>query len=489
MTKDGPSLLQKELPVALGERRFCWDDQVTFGRLSGDINPIHMDRLASRRSVVGAMVVHGIHTLLWSLDVLAKSEFRPTAIRLIDVRFPKAIYLADEVKLSLQSRTLDEINLEATIGGRTVASIRLGCQFSSGTLTVENLGTGEPEALVAGGAPKDLAFETLAGTAGLVDFAMPAEEVAKSFPDAAELIGAARLRGIAACSRLVGMDCPGLRSIFSRLSVTFTEDGGASHLSYEVVKTDHRFRIVRIQVAGAGLQGQIEAFSPPGPPQQLSIGELAKMVDTHEFASQTALVVGGSRGLGELAAKVVAAGGGRVLLTYAVGKADAERVADEIRVFGGHADVISYDVTQAASGQLEQFKGIIPTHVYYFATCKIFRPRTEAFEPELLAQFLNFYVHGLYDLCHSLWEQGAKQLSILYPSSVAVEERPRDLTEYAMAKAAGEVLCTDIPRIMPGFRVLVQRLPRLLTDQTISVTSQQLPQAIDTILPIVRAMK
>ena len=108
MTKDGPSLLQKELPVALGERRFCWDDQVTFGRLSGDINPIHMDRLASRRSVVGAMVVHGIHTLLWSLDVLAKSEFRPTAIRLIDVRFPKAIYLADEVKLSLQSRTLDE---------------------------------------------------------------------------------------------------------------------------------------------------------------------------------------------------------------------------------------------------------------------------------------------------------------------------------------------------------------------------------------------
>jgi acyl dehydratase len=489
MTKDGTDLMGRELPVTLSNRRFCWDDQVAFARLSGDVNPIHMDPLASRRSVVGAVVVHGIHTLLWSLDVLAESEFKPDGVGLIDVRFPKAVYLNDEVQIALESRTSEEINLEVTVGGRVVASIRLGCLPSSDVRTGDNVCPDGVEVLVAGREPKDLAFDAVAGTVGRVDFAVPAKDFAKEFPAAAALIGAMRLRGIAACSRLVGMDCPGLRSIFSRLSVAFAEGADASNLTYEVVKTDQRFRMVRMQVAGAGLQGQIEAFSPPSPPQQLAINEIARIVEPVEFAGQTALVVGGSRGLGELAAKVVAAGGGRVLITYNVGKADAERVANEVRAFGGHADVFPYDVREEASGQLSQLEKTIPTHVYYFATCQISRPKSEAIEPEILTQFMDFYVCGLYDLCRGLWERGLKQVSIFYPSSVYVEERPRDLTEYAMAKAAGEVLCADIPRIMPGFRVLQRRLPRLLTDQTISVTSQKLPQAIDLILPMIRAMK
>jgi len=489
MANDGPGLMREESPVTLSKRRFCWDDQETFARLSGDVNPIHMDPLASRRAVVGAVVVHGVHTLLWCLDVLAKSEFKPIGVHFIDVRFPKAVYLDDDVKITLQDRSAGDMNLEATVGSRIVASIRMRCLPGSEGRTQDNIDPGGLEVLVAGGEPKDLAFETLNGTVGLADFAVPAKDFAKEFPDAAKLVGATRLRGIAACSRLVGMNCPGLRSIFSRLSVTFTEEAAASNLRYEVVKTDQRFRMVRIQVAGAGMRGQIEAFSPPSPPQQLAISEITKMVEPREFAGQTALVVGGSRGLGELAAKVIAAGGGQVLITYAVGLADAERVVSEIRVVGGHADAFPYDVREAASGQLAKFEGVIPTHVYYFATCQISRPKAQAFESDLLTQFMAFYVHGFYELCRNLWEQGVRKLSIFYPSSVFVEGRPCDLTEYAMAKAAGEVLCADIPRIMPGFRILRHRLPRLLTDQTTSVTFQKLPQAIGIILPIIRAMK
>ena len=105
MTKDGPIPMETELPVMLSQRRFSMDDQEEFARLSGDRNPIHMDPLAARRSAVGSVVVHGIHTLLWSLDVLAESEFKPAGIRLIDVRFPKAVYLGDEVRVTIQNRT------------------------------------------------------------------------------------------------------------------------------------------------------------------------------------------------------------------------------------------------------------------------------------------------------------------------------------------------------------------------------------------------
>ena len=248
----------------------------------------------------------------------------------------------------------------------------------------------DPEAFSAGGEPRDLSFEALTGISGLVDFAVPAHDFAKVFPNAGRLVGAARLRGIAASSRLVGMDCPGLQSIFSRLTVTLTEDAAAANLSYKVVKADQRLRMVRIQIAGSGLQGQIEAFSPPSPPKQLAISDIATMVAPDEFVGQTALVVGGSRGLGELAAKVIAAGGGRVLLTYTVGQADAERVADEIRAFGGRADVFAYDVRQAASAQLAQLKGAIPTHIYYFATCRIAQPKADAFDSDLLVSIYGF---------------------------------------------------------------------------------------------------
>ena len=36
--------------------------------LSGDYNPLHLDVLLARRLLFGSPVVHGIHSLLWSLD-------------------------------------------------------------------------------------------------------------------------------------------------------------------------------------------------------------------------------------------------------------------------------------------------------------------------------------------------------------------------------------------------------------------------------------
>jgi nucleoside-diphosphate-sugar epimerase len=56
-------------------------------------------------------------------------------------------------------------------------------------------------------------------------------------------------------------------------------------------------------------------------------------------------------------------------------------------------------------------------------------------------------------------------LAALYPSTVFVEERPQGLTEYAMAKAAGEQLCRDLNAAIPDLRVIVDRLPPLATDQ------------------------
>jgi hypothetical protein len=72
---------------------------------------------------------------------------------------------------------------------------------------------------------------------------------------------------------------------------------------------------------------------------------------------------------------------------------------------------------------------------------------------------------------------------------VAVTERPRGMTEYTMAKAAGEVLCADINEALAPTHVTQCRLPRLPTDQTVTVSEVEAADPIATMLPIVREVQ
>ena len=432
-------------PFILATRTFSFDDQISFARISGDTNPIHVDPVAARRSIIGTLVVHGVHTLLWCLDVLARSDQCPKAIVAIDIRFPSAAYLDEELTATLIRCSDEEVALRVIAEGRTVASIVISCSPNSDECVEDEIENDDCP-LNCAGEPQAPEFESISGRSGQVDFAAETADFQSAFPGAARIIGAERVRGLAACSRLVGMDCPGLRSIFSRLTVDLVTNAPSARVSYRVTEADERFHIIHMDVAGAGLTGRIEAFAPP-PSRQANIEEVSKFVRPDEFACQTALVIGGSRGLGELTAKIIAAGGGRTILTYAQGEADAAKVADEIRSFGGRSDIMQYDVTVPAASQLAKLNSVRITHVYYFATCRIAKAKSELFKPDRFSEFLKYYVHGLYDLCTALRQITSEKLSIVFPSTVYVENRPRDLTEYAMAKAAGEILCADMELI------------------------------------------
>jgi len=236
-------------------------------------------------------------------------------------------------------------------------------------------------------------------------------------------------------------------------------------------------------VLGSGIAGRLDAFARPAPPTQPGMAEISPRVAGHPFAGQRSLIVGGSRGLGEVTAKIVAAGGGFPVITYRDSRHEAERVAAAICRAGGRCDVLRYDALAPASEQLTQLGAV--DCAYYFATAKIFQRKSALYEPDKLRTFLSFYADGFFDLCTALVRDGAGKLAIFYPSTVAIDEGVSATAEYAMAKMAGEVLARYLNEFMTNLQIISRRLPRILTDQTATVGVASADNALDVMLPIV----
>ena len=125
--------------------------------------------------------------------------------------------------------------------------------------------------------------------------------------------------------------------------------------------------------------------------------------------------------------------------------------------------------------------------VYFFATPRIFRKKADTFDKALFAEFAQFYLERFAQLCRWLETRpGDRPVTVYLPSTVFITERPKGMTEYAMAKAAAEVLADDLNRTLQRVRVVHTRLPRLATDQTASIMGVSVASNVDTLLPVVR---
>jgi NAD(P)-dependent dehydrogenase (short-subunit alcohol dehydrogenase family) len=453
-----------------------------------------MDPVAARRTQAGAAVVHGAHTLLWALQCLVESGIMVSALVQIKVKFLKWLYVGEESTLILPAGERSDPRLvQVEAAGVCV----LSAELSYGQWTPINaIGNLTPSPSTPRAIAIERSFGELISCAGSA-YTATARDAAAVFPQLSRYLTGTTVAEIAACSYIVGMEVPGLHSMFSKLDLAisgnFNAVSSTTGLGYRVSAHDERFRKVRIEVAGRGVRGTLEVFVRQPPVEQASMGSVSTMVGAREFFGMQPLIVGGSRGLGELTAKLVAAGGGSPTITYAVGKADAERIADEILAWGGTVDVLQYDVRHAPAPQLVSLKSHV-THLFYFATNPIFRPKKNLVSHPILTDFVTYYLQGFHDLCLQLLKQteahspNGRNLYAYYPSSVAIEERPAGMTEYSMVKAAGEQMCRDMNQYLSGLRILTSRLPRLRTDQTASVLPERDVDAISVLLPIIRQM-
>jgi NADP-dependent 3-hydroxy acid dehydrogenase YdfG len=464
---------------------FSAHHQAQFARVSADFNPVHVDPVAARRTVAGAPIVHGMHSLLWLLDRIASSHPAAGEATGVKAQFVTPIYVGDEVSLEILSSSGESIRARLRVDGEDV----LLATLAFGNVPSDAFPAVQPpsRAALPPTSPVVRELGDMANVSGTLAFDARCGDLQGMFPSATTAFGLQRLGALASLSCLVGMVVPGLHSMFSGVDLSFREDVSlpGEAIQYAVASVTPRFRLVGVAVRSASLRGTLQTINRLPPVRQSSLAALKPLIAADEFRQSLALVVGGSRGLGELTAKLIAAGGGRVILTYASGEADAAAVAEEIREGGAECSVMRYDVRRGAKEQLASLIQA-PTHVYYFATPQIFRRKAGIFDSARYAEFSACYVNAFFDLVQACVNLRPEGVSVFYPSSIAVETRPATMTEYTMAKAAGEVLCADLGKVLRGVQITVRRLPRLPTDQTNSTASANNLNPVEVMLPIVR---
>ena len=463
---------------------FSMAGQHLFARLSGDYNPMHVDPVQARRTLFGHAVVHGVHGLMWALDcLLRKRDSSFVSIRTLRAQFRKQIPADTEAAFSVLEENGDEFSLSITVDGEAATLVQ-------GSWGQAPRSAARPGIMRTVGLCEEWNIDDAATTRGVLPLEMDTELLNRLFPALARFIPSIQAAEIAAATRLVGMVCPGLRSLFMNLDLkAVTGDGEAMGLAYGIKRANPRVGTVDLEVAGPTLQGVLATLVRPRPQPQPSMGEVRKALAGACFSGQRALVVGGSRGIGEVTAKCIAAGGGSVVITYVRGEEDARRVVDEIIEAGGRAYSILLDCLQPIAGIDEHLAGLgVPTHLYYFATPSIPVNAKRIFSAAAFRRMAQYYVDGFAGLVQAVYPLSAGNLTILYPSTVFLNQAEPGTGEYCAAKAAGEAVCAHLRKVLPGTLFVMPRLPRMRTDQTASILPVKSLEPLAVMADILRRM-
>jgi hypothetical protein len=468
------------------QRVFTSNDQLAFAKLSGDYNPLHLDPVLARRLLFGRQVVHGLHALLWGLDYHLKSGTQPLELRTVKANFQAGIGVGQTVDCRVTLLDEYRVAIQLETDGTPAAWIEitwspLGNHWRGRLPKL----SAEPEKC------RERTIEEMTAASGDVALYLNDDLAGGLFPNLIRVLPLMQLAALLATTRLVGMACPGQHSIYSSLDLAFFSDNaGLPNLNYHVTDCNTRLALVSMGVETPGMKGQVKAFLRPKPQRQAAFTDICRQVEAEEFSAQRALIVGGSRGLGEVSAKLLAAGGAEVILTYYRGKQDAQRIVEEIASHGAKVDCLPLNVLEPSQGLAGRIANRSrPLYLYYFATPYIFGAVKGRFSSQRFATFSAYYVSGFLRTVQAVADPTIGLQKVFYPSSAAIEELPLDMGEYAAAKMAGELLCDFLQKAHPGLAIHKPRLPRVATDQTVSLLPVRNQEPVVVLLNNLRHMR
>lgn len=308
--------------------QFADNDIERFAAWSGDFNPLHVDREFAQGTSFKQPIVHGMLSVIGALGSMAQQGAGP--LQTLDIEFRGAVFPGCEYDIDV-TRAADELSVTVGRGTATVLSIRgtVGNPAPSPTPLPANTDLSWTAALQANAAIFD-AGKRLAPVDRRVAEFQSGIEITGAYatdppPEGATIndcLTPLAVRVLGLCSYLIGMESPGLRSLFTRASLVFHETQPDSNLLWYRARTtrfDPNFRILdtilEVTTPDAQLVAVCELRSYVRfTPIAIDLDALAATLtgDARRLQGKVALVIGGSRGLGADLTAALALAGARV---------------------------------------------------------------------------------------------------------------------------------------------------------------------------------
>ncbi len=438
---------------------------IDFANSSGDWNPIHYDKEISRRYITEEPISHGILTLLKVLNEY--SYTKQVHFLFLKCNFIQPIYPNFEYKLFSESISTESDNLYLFSNNILIFNCNLKYDYEK-IESNNNIIYKEPKKSI----PLNPSFKDLKDSKGRLDLLIKSNFIETNFSSLIKSNSIHSLVSLISTSRLVGMVCPGFNSLYSSLSVSFTQNLSYKYLQWNAISTSRKFLPINIIFKSSGLEGSLSTFYREELVDQLSIQQLKTKVKIKEFSVKNILVIGGSRGLGELTAKLLSMRKANLTLTFNKGNKDANRIVKDIIDSGGKAKCAHLNVLN-----LDTIDEFIKSHfqfdqIYVYASPRIKESTKCIFDFELFEKYNSFYVKTLLKLVEAVSKNKSKQVNIFYPSTIFLDEEINSaFSEYTSSKLLGETIGRNISKKYSNIKIISSRLPRMLTDQTSKVNS------------------
>jgi FkbH-like protein len=450
--------------------RFTQDDIQRFADWSHDSNPLHVDPAFAKETFFGRPIAHGVLSLL---RAFADSDLRPTApLASLDVEFRGAVVPGVDYD------TASSVESGGFVVGVTGPD--------GAVLTARGVYAGDRDSLgatspVPGPAARERQVPAVHGTA---DFERGVEAAAvyrTAVPDLDDphrgRLRAAEAQVLALCSYVVGMEIPGLRSLFTRLTVQFGAPAEAPEIWFRArtTKFDRHFRLLETHVDAVTPDGQtiatcnLRGYVPLGE----TVGDVEELAahlpgDISSGNGRVALVTGGSRGLGADIAAALSLAGWRVFVASRGTSTTATKLAEALGARGRHISFVHGDVGDAtwcrdALERIRATEGHLDLLVLNASTPpSALRLTAEASDAQAryIADSLRLTSTPL---TLALPMIGAAGGTVVFVSSSFVADPPPGFGHYVAAKQAGESMVQAAQREWPGISTLVVRPPRLQT--------------------------